>query len=238
MIDKLIAHSRTTEVASAVTLIMNSFRSAPIYNSFIDSLFLNIENQNNLLLNAINSTKVNSELDEKDELRDDKLRSLYCVLLGASHHPYSSISAAGKELLAIFEKYELTILRESYINESALINSLLLEFKDDSLKEYKESISGCDDLINEIEELQTNYDLVQTKYESDKAEYENQKSATKIKRALVQVINNKLTVYLEAMNQVDEKTFGSLTRSVARIISDNNTGVNKRKRSEPEEAIL
>ena len=47
---------------------------------------------------------------------------------------------------------------------------------------------------------------------------------------MVIIINDKLVVYLRAMIQVDESTYGDFTRTIAEIIDDNNEVVKKRRK--------
>ncbi len=56
------------------------------------------------------------------------------------------------------------------------------------------------------------------------------KNATIIKKEVVTVINKKIVVYLRAMFQVNELTYGNFARTIAQIITDNNEAVKKRRK--------
>ncbi len=55
-------------------------------------------------------------------------------------------------------------------------------------------------------------------------------NATTIKKEVVNIINNNLVVYLRAMEQVDEPTYGNFARTIAQIIANNNEVVKKRRK--------
>ncbi|WP_282037571.1 DUF6261 family protein [Saccharicrinis aurantiacus] len=236
--EKVIGHSRTTEVGSLLTLIINSYKSSQITNSFLDSLFVHLGERNMQLLTAVRRSKITSMLDDKDELRDEKIRSLYYVLLGASHHPDTAIAKAGIALLAIFNKYGLAMLRESYANESTLLNSLIQDFENPILASDIELVAGCSILIGDLKIMQNDFELVHTQFEEDKALQGNLLSATELKKELIYNINTKLVVYLEAMILAEPKSFGNLTRSIAQIIADNNAAVKKRRKTQVEELTV
>jgi hypothetical protein len=61
-------------------------------------------------------------------------------------------------------------------------------------------------------------------------------NATALKKEVIDVINNQLVVYLDAMMLVDEATYGAFGRTVAEIIDTTNEMVKKRrKKPEPAE---
>jgi hypothetical protein len=47
---------------------------------------------------------------------------------------------------------------------------------------------------------------------------------------VLELINNKIVVYLRAMEQVDPVTYGVFTGTCAQVIADNNEQVKKRKK--------
>jgi hypothetical protein len=55
-----------------------------------------------------------------------------------------------------------------------------------------------------------------------------------VKKEVLGIINDKIVVYLRAMEQVDPATYGAFTSTCAQMIADNNEQVKKRnKKPEP-----
>ena len=91
-------------------------------------------------------------------------------------------------------------------------------------------------LFRELTAVQLEFKEAAVAFEAEKAEEGTEESASKIKLEVVSIINEKIVIYLRAMIQVDEPTYGELTRTTAQIIEDNNVIVKKR-RAKPEPIV-
>ena len=61
-------------------------------------------------------------------------------------------------------------------------------------------------------------------------------NATALKKDVIEIINDKIVIYLRAMEIVVPDTYGNFARTIAQIIADNNEVVKKRrKKDEPED---
>ena len=128
MIEKLIAKSRTTEVGAVTSRMIKVYNNANLTtDSYLTAIITGLSTENNLLTKAVDRSKAESKLEEKDELRDDKVRSLYYFLLGQTNYPDPAIRTAAETLLAVFGKYGLAITNDSYDTETTLVKSLLDE---------------------------------------------------------------------------------------------------------------
>ena len=222
-------NSRTTEVAAAATRMISAFKQSDSgADTYLTTTFAILEQETNRLTVAINRSKAESELEMKDELRDDSLRSLHFLLVAFLNHPGPEIRAAAETVSAIFEKYGLSIIRESYATESAMVNSLLLDLEDPDLVTAIGKLPGCTGIVTGLKNSQVDFEETRIAYEEEKGAESTKDSATVIKKSVVRLINDKLVVYLRAMVQVDEATYGEFARTIAQIIADNNEQVKKR----------
>ena len=231
MIEKLIFSSRTTEVDSVSINIIGAYKKSDwSADTHLSAIFTSLEAEGARLTAAIKRSKVESELEEKDELRDAGLRSLHYLLTGLMHHPDPAIQTAAGEVDAVFDNYGLSIQDENYASQSSLTSSLLLDLDRPELQASIDLLSGCSEIIEGIRAAENDFIQASIAYKKASARESTLESATQIKAAVVNVINNRLVIYLRAMVQVDESTYGDLGRTIARIIGDNNEVVKKRRK--------
>ena len=237
MIQKLIFKSRVTEV-DAVSIRMNgAYKNTTLSSdAHLGKIFSALESESVLLTSAIRRLKDESVLEEKDEVRDDDVRAVHYLTLGFMHHPDPAVKAAAGEVEKVFDNYGLSITGESYATESSLINSLLADLAKPKLQDAIALLSGLTEIIAALQAAQTDFEETRIAYEEEKAKEGTLENATAIKKEVVAIINDKLVVYLRAMIQVDEATYGNFARTIAEIIADNNEVVKKRrKKPEPVE---
>ena len=89
---------------------------------------------------------------------------------------------------------------------------------------------GLTPLITELTNAQLDFKTASVAFDAERGEEGTKESATEIKLEVANIINGKIVVYLRAMIQVSEPTYGELTRTIAQTIDDNNEIVNKRKK--------
>ena len=229
MIDKLIAKSRVTEVNDVATRSLGAFNQSGITDPYLSTTFTSLDAANLKLSEVIKRTKAESDLEEKDEVRDDKVRGLYYLLNGFLYHPTKKIKEAAQSLMEVFNKYGLAVIGESYASESSLLGSLLLDLAKPEYADAIATLSGCADLIGQLQGAQTDFEQARIAYETEKAKEGMLQNATEIKKNVVYLLNEKIVVYLQAMEQVNAETYGVLAATVAQIIAENNEVVKKRQ---------
>ena len=235
--DKLMINSRVTEVNDVATRMSGAFQNSGLTDPYLVSTFIALNGVNTKLTLAVKRSKAESDLEEKDEIRDDKVRSFYYLVQGASHHPTKTIKDAALVLLNLFDNYGLAMVSESYATESSLISSLLLDLAKPKFQNAIALLSGCAELIAELQTAQTDFEQARITYEAEKALDGMQNNATELKKEVLGIVNDKIVVYLRAMEQVDAATYGVFTGTCAQMIADNNEQVKKRKsKPEPEAA--
>jgi hypothetical protein len=235
MIEKLIAKSRTTEVDAASIRIIGAYKKHDLSSdAHLTGIFTALETESARLTAAVKRAKTESVLEEKDEVRDNKMRAIHYLLMGLLHHPDATIKTSAEKVEDVFDNYGLSILSESYASESSLIVSLLGDLAKQNLQASIAALSGCAELIAELQTAQTDFEQTRIAFDEEKAKEGTLENATAIKKEVLLIINDKLVVYLRAMIQVDEATYGDFARTVAQIIADNNEMVKKRrKKPEP-----
>lgn len=234
MIDKLIPSSRVTEVNDVATRSISAFGESEITDPVLANNFSNLDENNIELTKAIRRSKAESDLEEKDENRDNKLRSLYYLINGFSHHPGAEIRMSAQSLLNVFEHYGLKITSESYTTESSLISSMMLEYQKPEYEEAIAALSGCGDLLEALAIAESEFERARLAYETEKAKEGLLQNASELKKQVIHILNNKIVIYLRAMEEANPEVYAVFTAIVAQIIADNNEQVKRRQKKGPE----
>ena len=231
MINNLMSKSRVTEVDAVSMRMIGAYKNTTLSSdAHLPKIYNELEPKSAMLTVAINRWKVESVLEIKDEVRDDKGRALFFMVMGYVHHPDPAVKAAAQKVEKVLENYGLSILGESYAVESSLVNSLLADLAKPKLQDAIAALSGLAEVVAELQVAQTDFEETRIAYEEEKAKEGTLENATTIKKEVVAIINDKLVVYLRAMILVDEATFGDFARTIAEIIDDNNEVVKKRRK--------
>ena len=231
---KLMTNSRVTEVDAAATRMVGAFEKTSLSSdAFLTEVFAQIKAILAFFVAAIKRMKAESNLEEKDEVRDNALRSLYYMLLGYLHNPAKAIREAAQKLEKVFDHYGISITGESYSTESSLINSMLNDFAKPGLQDAIAVLPGCAGQVAALQTAQDDFEAARITWEEEKAGESTEKNATELKKEVVKLVNEKLVVYLRAMMQVDDATYGKFARTIGEIVAENNETV-KRRRAKPE----
>ncbi|SHJ98038.1 hypothetical protein SAMN05444280_1455 [Tangfeifania diversioriginum] len=237
MIDKILTNSRVTEVDAATGRIVSAYKNTSLSSdTHLAAIFAELEPATERLTAAINQSRAESVLDEKDAVRDEKFRGLFYLVSGFVHHPDPAIKAAANEMEELLNDYGLSVVGESYAIESSLIQSLLTDLAKPKYQSSIEALSGCAELIAALQTAQADFEQARVAYEEEKAREGNRQNATEVKKEVLDITNDKLVVYLRAMIQLDDATFGDFGRTVGEIIAENNETV-KRRRKKPEPEV-
>ncbi len=226
-----MTNSRVTEVDAVSIRMIGAYKNTTLSSdAHLVKIFSALESESVLLTSAIRRLKDESVLEEKDEVRDDNVRAVHYLTLGFMHHPDPAVKAAAEKVEKVFDNYGLSITGESYATESSLVNSLLADLAKPKLQAAIALLSGLTEIIAALQAAQTDFEETRIAYEEEKAKEGTLENATAIKKEVVAIINDQLVVYLRAMIQVDEPTYGNFARTIAEIIADNNEVVKKRRK--------
>ena len=235
MIEKILTNSRVTEVDAATRRIVSAFEKNGLDSDpHLAGIFSELKPFSASLGAAIRQSKAESNLDVNDVDRDDEVRGLHYLILGYLHNPNPVIREAAEKVAKVFDKYGVGIATESYATQSSLVNSLLDDLAKPDLQEPIAAMPGCAERIASLKAAQNKFEAARVDYETEKANEATRETATSVKKQLLKIINDKLVIYLRAMVQVDEATYGKFGGIVGEIIDENNETVRRRKNAESE----
>ena len=177
---------------------------------------------------AVKRMKAESQLEEADAKRDAGVRAINYLIRGYAYHPDKNVNEAAIKAGEIFDHYGMEIIKESYAVESSLIDSMLEDFAKPEMQTVIDTLTGLRQLIDELNTSQEEFEAASLTYEQEKSVEGNLESATKIKKKVVSIINDKIVVYLNGMCLANLEKYGEFARIAAQLIDDNNSAVKRR----------
>ena len=236
MIEKIIATSRTTDIHGTTRILINAFlQSGLTEDRTLSSMMTAITEQNTALGNAIDRSKAQSILADKDAIRDAADRAVGYLVKGYTYHPDETIRNAALVVEGVFNKYGFEVTREGYVTESSHLVSMLADFAAPEVVAAIALLSGVAENIAALQAAQDDFENTQTQYAEELAEEENLSNATELKKEVVALINDDLVVFLRSAGRFQAETYGAFAAVVAKIIADNNETVRKRRSNDDSE---
>ncbi len=229
MIEKIIVNSRTTEIHGTTRLLINAFvQSTLTADRTLMPMFTAITEQNNALGDAIDRSKAQSILADKDDIRDAADRAVGYLIKGYTYYPDETIRNAALLVEAVFDKYGFSVIDESYVTESSHLVSMLGDLAAPNVQAAIALLPGVAENVATLQAAQTGFEDTQTQYAEELAEEDSQLNASTLKKQVAALINNDLVVFLRSAQRFQAETYGAFTATIAKLIADNNDAVRKR----------
>lgn len=233
MIEKIIINSRTTEMNGSASLMNNAFQKSGLTDdAVLTKVFTPLNEKNAELGEAIDRSKADSVLAGKDGKRDNRIRAVGYLVLGYLYYPDEAVRQAAATVQQVFEKYGFAVIKESYITESSLINSMLGDFAAPKVQSALALLPGVSENIAALRAAETDFINTQTEYAQELAEDDSKVSATTLKKEVADIINNDLVVFLRTGERFQPDIYGKFARTIAEIINNNNEQVKKRRKKD------
>lgn len=184
------------------------------------------------LSGAINESKAMSALEDRDERRDMTYRSLLHIIKGFLLHPDATIREAAVHVNAVLENYGFDLINQNYSTESSLLDALIRDLADSETAAMVVVLPGIAAIVEQLKTDQQEFKAAEAEWHEARAEDGKTESASAFKQELVKLINNKLVIYLKAMQQMNPEPYQELITDIAMHIDRANTLVKRRSNSE------
>jgi len=201
-------------------------------DEYLRTVFYNVERLSGELTTAIKRSQTICPLSEADKLRNSALRSLSRLINGYAELPTSQHGTTGARMKAIFSKYGLAIVKETYTAKSSLIESLLEELSENSLRADIDQLMGASHAIYKLRDAENNFQFVLHEYDKAKMTALQQESATSIAKRLVKIINSDIVPYINIMLKVDPARYSKLDASLNLIVERTNARLVSKKEND------
>ena len=237
-INKLIISCRNTEMNGAADRIILKYEEEDwSTDTHLTEYFNSLKAENGKLQTAINRSKAQSELEEKDEIRDQNVRGINHMLEAYLKFTDATIKAAAVFVNNVFSRYGVEIVKDSYVTESSLINSMLEDFSEADVQTEIAKLPGLAALIAELTTAQNNFETARVAYETAVSVDDKMENASKLRTSVGLIINEDIVQYLNVMAKLDAAKYAAFADAIGKTIDNTNEQIKKRRNGgdEPEE---
>jgi hypothetical protein len=237
MIEKIKVNSRITEIHGTARTLSTSYQQSGLTaDPFLMGIFAKLDPKTTELGEAIDRSKAESILAEKDDVRDEAVRAVGYLVQGYLYYPKESVRNAAIAVKAVFDKYGFSVTKESYVSESSHIVSMLSDFAAPDIVAALTELKGVDQNIASLQSAEDDFETTRAQYAEEEAEEATKVSATVLKKEVVEIINDDLVQFLRSGERFQPDMYGTFARTIDQIIDDNNEQVKKRgNKDKPEE---
>ncbi|WP_319481072.1 DUF6261 family protein [uncultured Draconibacterium sp.] len=229
MIEKIIVNSRTTEIHGTTRTINTSYQQSGLTEDVtLAEIFTRLVTANDKLGVAIDRSKVESILADKDDVRDEAVRAVGYLVQGYLYSPREAVREAAATVKKVFDKYGFAVTQESYVVESSHISSMLGDLAAPDVLAAIDQLRGLDENIANLQAAEDDFENTRAQFAEEEAEESTQPSATTLKKNVVAIINDDLVPFLRYGERFQASTYGNFSATVAQLINDNNEQVKKR----------
>ena len=230
---KLLTTARITEAGDTAHRLVSLYKSTATLKdeAFLKPLFVEMEEKTNALTEAVKRDAVISQLENADAKRDGAIRVLDRLLKGYKTIPLDTLKAYGVQLSAVFKKYGMKITVENYSSQSNLIDSLLQDLSDSNKAAAIAALPGIAEAIDNIKTAQEEFVKIRANYNKELTQKGSKETATSLRKPLLELINNKLLIYLFAMKIANPTKYKVFSEDVAVIITSVNEAIKARKKN-------
>jgi hypothetical protein len=226
---KVTSNSNIKDTAEVGKGIINiNTTNAISEDGFFTITFDALSAKTDALFGKIKEGWMESELEEKDEVRDLDVRAIFYEVEAKCVRRDSEKQIKAKELQAILDRYGLKIASASYSNESAEVRALIKDLNAPELEDARMAVPELDGLIGNLEASQADFDASAGKHLKNLANRENSKSATVIAKELRDIINNDLGSYISAMAKANPDKYKAFADLMNVLIDESNKKVRDR----------
>lgn len=180
-------------------------------------------------------SKTESQLAEADEIRDKAVRDLFELVCGLRAVRIEPISVAAKRVYKICNKYGMAMIRKNYDIESAQIDSLLNELSTEESRNDINQMQFVAAVVEDIRQAEDKFKRAVIAYDNSVTQDKKVEPATKIKRQLLDLINNRLMKYLSTMEMLNNGKYLAFNDEVERAIERTNNEVKAHSKNDEDE---
>ncbi|MFV0505144.1 MAG: DUF6261 family protein [Bacteroidales bacterium] len=225
----LNASARVNEVGGTAENLLKAYHDAPIADdASLHATIALLEEKNAQLITAIEKNKAHSLLESFDQNRDGAFRACYQYLEACTLLPAGEAQVAAERIFAIFEKYGLSMIRMSYIEQTAQMKSIIEELEVAEIKAQVAAIAQLDVMVENLKQTQSDFQQAHSKYTSQLSVSKGEQSASELKPVVMEVINDQLVMYMRAMTKISPNTHEEFARKIAVEINRANQNIKTR----------
>ena len=180
------------------------------------------------ILDALRNNRLISSLEKYDAHRLRCVSALVNLKKGYDKLSDEKVQSHWTDLKPVFENYLSAIQVGNYQSKTALIQALLLRLSEKDLAAHLEGLDIMKTAVDRLRDAETAFEDMQVEYQHQLLE-DKTESATDLKEAIIELINQKLVVHLEAKCNEDAATYDAFAKLVDTQIRTDNAKLRRRK---------
>lgn len=233
---KLDARVRTTELDELSDLLIQQYANEGNLQSeaYLKPVFTEMTDVSAKITEAIRKDKALSDLEDADALRDEAAMKIYKIVDGYAAMPTPALSEPAARLQKILQKFT-GLTRRPYNEETSLIEAMQSDLATTEAKADIALLAGLSDALAILQKAQSDFMARRVQYSTAASEQKYEDSASKLKKPLLKLINDRLIPYLSLMKEQDTEKYGHFADAVATAVDAANTKIKARgKKAEVE----
>lgn len=227
----LLQGLRVAEVAGLAHTLCSLYESCAKELSadvYLRNVMADLKDLSDRILDALRNNHLISSLEKFDAHRLRCVSALINLKKGYDKLSDEPIQSHWTVLRPVFENYLSAIQVGNYQSKTALINALLLRLSEKDLASHLEALGTMQTAVDRLSEAEKDFETMQVEYQHQLLE-DKTESATDLKEAIFELINQKLVVHLEAKCNEDAATYDVFARFVDAQIRTDNAKLRRRK---------
>ena len=230
-LNRLLQGLRVAEVAGlAHTLcsLHQSCEAALSADVYLRNVMADLKDLSDRILDALRNNRLISSLETYDAHRLRCVSALINLKKGYDKLSDEKVQSHWTDLKPVFENYLSAIQTGNYQSKTALIQALLLRLSEKDLAAHLEGLDIMKTAVDQLRDAETAFENMQVEYQHQLLE-DKTESATDLKEAIIELINQRLVVHLEAKCNEDAATYDAFAKLVDSQIRTDNAKLRRRK---------
>ncbi len=229
--NRLLQGLRVAEAAGLAHTLCSLYKScadALSADDYLRNVMTSLKDLSDRILDALRNNRLISSLEKYDTHRMRCVSALSNLKKGHDKLSDELTHSHWTALRPVFENYLSAIQEGNYQSKTALINALLLRLSEDDLATHLKSLVTMQTAVDKLRDAETAFENMQVEYQHQLLE-DKTESATDLKEGIIELINQKLVVHLEAKCNEDAATYTTFAQFVDSQIRTENAKLRRRK---------
>ena len=204
-------------------------------DAYLLSVMTDLEDLSKRIQGALKHNKTIASLEKYDAAREASIVAIANLAKAFNRLADSTIQSAWICVKPILDDFLPSISEGNYSSRTSLIDAMLARLEEPSVTSSVAALPGLAQILAELQAAQTAFVDKRLEYQKlalqDKTEM-----ATDLKAEIMELINERLIVHLEAMNKVQPAAYGDFATLVDALVTKCNDKVRRRRKRKTKES--
>ena len=222
---------KVAEVAGLAHNLCGSYESCAAElkaDDYLRNVMADMKGLSDRILDSLRNNRLINSLEVQDTHRNRCVSALVNLKKGYDKLSDETVQSHWTVLRPVFEDFLPSIQEGNYQSKTALITAMLRRLSEADTVSHQEGLVDLKTAVDKLREAQKTFDSSQLEYQLQ-LQKDKTLSATDLKDEIVEYINQKLVVHLEAKCNEDLATYAAFARLVDAQIRAENVKVRRRK---------